>query len=99
MQLQLKNACSVRMSVTFTFLAHMYYAAILNHGTMYTFFFPQVQCYACDAADLILPCPGHRTSLSVTPTACTVLPKRNSSLAGGAVSHELVPAPVEGITP
>lgn len=38
MQLQLKNACSVRMSVTFTFLAHMYYAAIPNRGTMCALF-------------------------------------------------------------
>lgn len=65
MQLQLKNACSVRMSVTFTFLARMYYAAVLNHGTTYTWFFPPkynvrpaswLECN-CDAVDLILPCP------------------------------------------
>lgn len=37
-QPQLKNACSVRMSVAFTFLAHTYYAAILNYGTMCAIF-------------------------------------------------------------
>lgn len=41
MQPQLKNARSVRMSATFTFHAHMYYAAILNHGTMYAFSSPK----------------------------------------------------------
>lgn len=36
--------------------------------------------------------------LSVMPAVGIVLPKGNSSLAGGAVSHELFPAPVAGIT-
>lgn len=42
MQLQLKNARSVRISITFIFLAHMYYAAVLNCA----FFSPKIQCYA-----------------------------------------------------
>lgn len=36
--------------------------------------------------------------LSVMPAVGIVLPKGNSSLAGTAVSHELFPAPVAGIT-
>lgn len=58
MQQQLKNATS---SVTFTFFAHMYYAAVLSHGNMCTVFSQRynvlwLEC-SCGAADLILPSP------------------------------------------
>lgn len=51
----------LQLSVTFTFLAHMYYAAVLSHGSMCIFFVqrhnvPWLECH-CGAADLILPSP------------------------------------------
>lgn len=51
----------LQSSVTFTFLAHTYYAAVLSHGSMYASFpqrysVPWLEC-SCGAADLILSCP------------------------------------------
>lgn len=51
----------LQSSVTFTLLAHTYYAAVLSHGNVYTSFpqrynVPWLEC-SCGAADWILPCP------------------------------------------
>lgn len=105
-QLQLKNVCSVRMYVTFAFLACMYYAAILNHDTVYTsgFFPPKYNvaspCWLGHTFTLqTWFCLVQNSTLSLTSAPCTVLPQGNSSLAGGAISHELFLDPVERITP
>lgn len=79
MQLQLKNACPVRMSAAFSFLAHTYYAAILSYGTMYLSCHPAQWLHQpLDLHTTVMPqtsfflVQGIMPSLTGMPIACTI---------------------------